>query len=141
MNTNKINTKFIINDYIHILNKIYDQNQYKYVLLNNNDPTQFVERLNIDYNNIKSKREYVIGEQYLFGDYKFKVVFLGCINLTKKEMENIQKQGIMHIQGMFSYNYKYSINVNTPHNENIIYYFATKYDYTGLTKSELYLIS
>ena len=145
MQINKVNTKLILSDYTYILDRIFNEYQYKDILVNT-DRFSFVERLSNDFNKHKCKK-YVIGKEYIFGeptsnylDRYFKVVFLGCINFTEKEMKNIQKQGIMYLQGMFSYDHKLSINVNVPHSKNLIYYFATKNDYIGLTENELNLI-
>lgn len=141
MQIDKVNNSFILSDYTYVLDRIFNEYRYKDILVNT-DRFSFIERLTNDFNKHKCKK-YIIGKEYIFGeptsnylDRYFKVVFLGCINLTEKEMENIQKQGIMHLQCKFSYKYESSINVNA----HLIYYFARKKDYIGLTKNELNLI-
>lgn len=146
MQIDKVNTKLILSDYTYVLNRIFNEYQYKDILVNT-DRFSFIERLTNDFNKYKLKK-YIIGKEYIFGEptsnyldrYHFKVVFLGCINLTKKEIKNIQKQGITHLPGMFSYDHKPSIKIYTSHSKNLIYYFARKNDYIGLTKNELNLI-
>lgn len=138
MELDKLDSKFILIDYKDIIDKIYKNNQYNNILINT-DQFNFIDRLINDFNKHKIKK-YIIGKEYIFGQPKskyleklFKVVFLGCISLNKKEFKNKQEQHIM-ICGITLFNNEALIN--STQEENLIYYFATKNDYVSLTKSE-----
>ena len=139
MKTDKINVNFILNDYTYVLDRIYNEYQYKDILINTNR-SSFIERLINDFNKHKLKK-YVIGEEYIFGQPTskylnrwFKVIFLGCIYLNKKEWKNMQDYCIMTC-GITIFNSETLIT--TAQEEKLIYYFATKNDYVRLTKSEM----
>lgn len=93
MQIDKVNTKIILNDYTYVLDKIYNDYQYKDILVNT-DRFSFIERLTNDFNKHKLKK-FVIGKEYIFGqpisnylDRYFKVVFLGYIFIPIKKMNN-----------------------------------------------------
>jgi len=140
MNTDKVNAKFVLNDYTYVLDKIYNDHQYKDILVNT-DRFSFIERLSNDFNKHKLKK-YIIGKEYIFGQpiskyfnkWLFKVVFLGCISLTKKEIKNMQDYSIMTCSVTILDS---ETLITTAQKEKLIYYFATKNDYVRLTKSEV----